>query len=894
MKKLENYLPKFDECRLAEPAFCRAVCPFHLDVVGFVEKIRKGSFRAAYRSYRDAVCFPRVVSEICPAPCEGVCPLGSGAGGEPIDLPMLERRAVREAGGTAPNDYNIPLRDIRVAIVGAGLSGLGCALRLATRKYRVEIFEKTEAIGGADLGRLSRNVADTCRRDIEAQFANEDYALHLGCEVGSIESLAEQGFDAVYIATGNGGNGFGIATGFRIMERGEGRGVCVACGGALVGDEGVHALAAGLNMALAIDGWFKTGNMAYPEDSYETCAVLHPMTLAMAELRNPQDGDAGHYNNNNNNSSVGGGVAASGSGMDGNAGGNAGGDADGAVLEAGRCLKCKCNACELFCDLIGYTGKMPPRLREEVFATTLPGASEVKHLPAKRLMHLCTQCGVCTEVCPERIDIGGLILAGRQQMHRYGKAPWAFHEFFLRDMDHADGEAARFAFMPDAPEAGADRNVKSPPKPQTHTESAAPRRYAFFSGCQLGAGDPGLAMRTYEAIRNIDPAVGILARCCGAPAEWAGEDDRHSEKLASLRADWRDLGEPLLLMACPTCAREFREHMPEIPVSTVYEWLAGKSADGKIPLEAVASAELPPAQPWAVFDPCSAGADAGTKAAVRSLAHSAGIVTRELPIQSGIARCCGYGGQPEAADPAFSRKVASDRAGESELPYIAYCINCRDAFARAGKEAKHILEILFPDGEGCGEDAKSFRSQGADPEGDSAGDSAGQEQRLPTVTERRRNRERLKRSLHELVTGTEAKTVAPPPAPGAAGSETVTTVAATPASVSASPSTPPAQRYDFTLDIPGGLLQKMDEQRILVDDAYEVVDFMRRTGRSAKNRASGTHCGYRRIGHMTYWAEYSDEGAGRLALTNIYAHRMSIEMEQIWNGHKTREEFLSE
>jgi hypothetical protein len=106
---------------------------------------------------------------------------------------------------------------------------------------------------------------------------------------------------------------------------------------------------------------------------------------------------------------------------------------------------------------------------------------------------------------------------------------------------------------------------------------------------------------------------------------------------------------------------------------------------------------------------------------------------------------------------------------------------------------------------------------------------------------------------------------------------------------------------------------------------------MRRTGRSVYNQSEGTHSGYRKIGHMTYWAAYQDgadvnvqDGSGvaqgcqvmrpsdtgstteqgntsrmnlqndTLTLVNIYAHRMSIEVEQVWNGHKTREEFLLE
>jgi Fe-S oxidoreductase len=505
-------------------------------------------------------------------------------------------------------------------------------------------------------------------------------------------------------------------------------------------------------------------------------------------------------------------------------------DEDGLAAEAARCIRCFCNGCSLFCDLIKYTGKQPPRIRDEIVATTLPGTSEVKHTPAKRMMNLCTQCGVCAEVCPEEINIGELILAGRQQMHRYGKAPWAFHDFFLRDMQHADGQDAAFSFMP-APRGGAVQDVS----------------YVFFPGCQLGASDPSLVLRAYSALKDVDQDAGILLRCCGAPAEWSGVSEEHSRALDDLRLEWERLGRPVLLAACTTCIKQFEVYLPDIRVESVYEVLAA-GGGALFFSEEISGAGL---GRWAVFDPCSARNMRGVQLSVRKLAERAGLEPVELPLQSEIARCCGYGGQSAVADPAFAAGIARERAFESDLPYITYCINCRDYFARTGKRVRHILDLL----------------PGAEP--GAAGAAPGE---LPTVTERRRNREYLKRKLREAY-------------------------ACEPENDSDANYSPKKnnEKYDFSLLVPGGLRRKMDEARILEDEAYEVVDFIRRTGRQVYDPEKRTHSGYRKIGHMTYWVEYADGGAaGSLALVNVYAHRMAIDVEQIWNGHKTREEFLDE
>jgi Fe-S oxidoreductase len=501
--------------------------------------------------------------------------------------------------------------------------------------------------------------------------------------------------------------------------------------------------------------------------------------------------------------------------------------------------------------LIGYTGKTPPRIREEVFATTLPGVSEVKHLPAKRLMHLCTQCGVCRGVCPEDIDIGGLLLAGRRQMHRSGKAPWAFHDFFLRDMEHANGGEAGLAVMPGSGSGRAG--------------------YAFFPGCQIGAGDPNLVLRAYDAIAGLDPDAGIFLMCCGAPAEWAGDDERHGEAVASLRARWESLGSPTLLMACPTCMREFREHLPDIAVTSVYEWL-----DARLPREAdPPSYDAAPGEgagrAWAVFDPCSSAGEEGAKAAVRNLVRRTGILPEELPVQSRVARCCGYGGQPSVADPAFAGKVAGDRAGESDLPYVAWCFNCRDAYIKEGKYVKHVLELLFP------EDG----SDGAADAG-GAGSAVAGESALPTVTERRRNREYLKGRLVSKFGAASGVAGASGMAGSGAGDDHARAGAS-------------GEPYDFTLSISDELLRKMDGEKILEDDVYQVVGFMRSSGRRSFDAASGTHSGYRKIGHTTYWVSYRENAGGdELTLVNVYSHRMSVDMERIWNGRKTREEFIDE
>ncbi|HVI40755.1 MAG TPA: NAD(P)-binding protein, partial [Anaerovoracaceae bacterium] len=192
---MEQYLKNFKTCLQKEIPYCAAECPFHIDILDFIEKMKRGGFKAAFKTYRNAVGFPLIASNLCHEPCRGVCP-----GKETdcaIELRMLEKACISFSEDSAPTDYNLPMKKKKVAIIGAGVSGLACALRLCMKKYEVEIFEAKDRIGGSLWSLLDSEIFLT---DIEEQFKHEKYALHLNTLVGSTEDLAGDGFDAVYVA----------------------------------------------------------------------------------------------------------------------------------------------------------------------------------------------------------------------------------------------------------------------------------------------------------------------------------------------------------------------------------------------------------------------------------------------------------------------------------------------------------------------------------------------------------------------------------------------------------------------------------------------------------------------------------------------------------------------
>lgn len=146
-------------------------------------------------------------------------------------------------------------------------------MRLAAKKYRITIYEKTSSMGGSLRHILPE---DFFMEDINRQFKYESYTLHTDTEITDIDQITSRGFDAVYIATGKNGSDLGMfsSTGTagdtycRLID--ETSAAChsataVYAGGELLGRDVVHAAAEGLIIAREIEGFLKTGIARYPE-----------------------------------------------------------------------------------------------------------------------------------------------------------------------------------------------------------------------------------------------------------------------------------------------------------------------------------------------------------------------------------------------------------------------------------------------------------------------------------------------------------------------------------------------------------------------------------------------------------------------------------------------------
>ncbi|MDR3284260.1 MAG: FAD-dependent oxidoreductase [Treponema sp.] len=185
---------------------CKTACPAHIAVQGYIKLASQGKYTEALELIKTENPFPAVCGRICPRGCESECTRGD------IDAPIAIdeiKKYIAEQDLNQARRYVPRIRHEygkKIAVIGAGPSGLSCAFYLAIDGYKVTVFEKQESLGGMlafgiPAFRLEKNVINA-EIDILREMGVE---FKTGVEVGKDVSLADlraKGYVAFYLAVG--------------------------------------------------------------------------------------------------------------------------------------------------------------------------------------------------------------------------------------------------------------------------------------------------------------------------------------------------------------------------------------------------------------------------------------------------------------------------------------------------------------------------------------------------------------------------------------------------------------------------------------------------------------------------------------------------------------------
>ena len=188
---------------------CVEGCPVRIDIPRFIKQIREGDDERAYRILSLSTSLPAVCGRVCPqeSQCEQRCV--RGLKGEPVAIGRLERYVADRHNELAKNWPDaIPSNGHKVAVVGSGPSGLSCAGDLARMGYEVTIFEALHTPGGVLVYgipefRLPKTIVEKEIKGLTALGVKIETNSVVG-KLVSVDELFEEGFEAVYIATGAG------------------------------------------------------------------------------------------------------------------------------------------------------------------------------------------------------------------------------------------------------------------------------------------------------------------------------------------------------------------------------------------------------------------------------------------------------------------------------------------------------------------------------------------------------------------------------------------------------------------------------------------------------------------------------------------------------------------
>ncbi len=378
---------------------CTTTCPAHLKIPLMIRQLVDGQPAAALATIYDTIALPAVLGQICPAPCEKAC--RRGRVDAPLGICSLERFAADEASYTPPPP-TLPTQK-RIAIIGAGPTGLASAFYLAQAGHECTIFDERAKPGGQLRYGVPNHLLPVAvlERDIQRiHLPGVHFRMntHFGTNI-ALQDLKAQ-YDAIIIATGK--TSLEILTSWGLTATSKGIQIQehsfrtsdekIFAGGEAVqaGHLTVRAVAHGRSLAISINQFLKGLPVTGPVRRFESRLGQIKDSESQELLK-----EAAPYSRT---------VSLAGSG--------AGFSCDEALRESKRCMHCDCRKAES-CKLRDYMEiqmagplHVPPEGRK-------PVERNITHPTVIFEPGKCIKCGICVRITAQQGESPGLAFQNR-------------------------------------------------------------------------------------------------------------------------------------------------------------------------------------------------------------------------------------------------------------------------------------------------------------------------------------------------------------------------------------------------------------------------------------------------------------------------------------------------
>lgn len=355
-------------------------------------------------------------------------------------------------------------------------------------------------------------------------------------------------------------------------------------------------------------------------------------------------------------------------------------DSGRSTIEDREVMYCiNCGACLLQCpvyDIMGsdFGGHAYLGGRGVCYSAELDGLEEA----VEGGLTLCTNCGLCTEVCPVKIDTPRMMRSLRKRANEKGVLPLPGHEELIRNISKSGNPWSE-------PQEKRKEWAKDFDLPKSG-------EVLYFAGCFSSYHANDILLATIDILREAGVDVAYSSEeewCCGSPVPKLGAEDLFKETARQNWEQWKFRGVKKIITSCPGCFNAISSYHEfiddfDIEVEHISRTLADLIEGGKIELEGEDIVVT-------YHDSCDLGRHRGEYEAPRKVLESIpGLDLREMEFIKERSICCGAGSGVKKVHPDLACGIARKRLDSAEATgadhLVTACPFCRKNLEDATRE----------------------------------------------------------------------------------------------------------------------------------------------------------------------------------------------------------------
>ena len=346
-----------------------------------------------------------------------------------------------------------------------------------------------------------------------------------------------------------------------------------------------------------------------------------------------------------------------------------------AEREASRCRQCECKLCMKECIMLNDYTECPKSLFKKYLEE---GYENLDHMIA----YSCNECSQCTLKCPKEFNMKGIFTALKEDYaeKNNGLVPLEI----LKESDRTQEKECGDEYCTRVD--GSLHKKEVPEKQKT--------KYVFVPGCTVSAYSPKGVENIVKHLKEClgHENVGALLQCCGKVTRFIGETEKFEERNKKAIEILDDMGAEVIITVCPSCYKVFKETAKNQKV--IAYWDLMKNLIG-IP-ETARGIGTGSDVVFNIHDSCVTRDETSHHESVRWVLDELGYNWTEIERNGKNTRCCGVGGMVCSSNPEVYERVYTRRANDfDQHNIVTYCGSCRGTMQAAGKDAVHILDLLF-------------------------------------------------------------------------------------------------------------------------------------------------------------------------------------------------------